>query len=60
MLRIIPDPQDCIFAIMCLGQEEGLFRAHLDGVVYLTLNSCERSPLQWHVEKHLDGYKISC
>ena len=32
----------------------------LDGVVYLTLNSCERSLLQWHVEKHLDGYKTSC
>ena len=29
MWRIISDPQDCTFAIMCLGQEEGLFRAHL-------------------------------
>ena len=29
MWPIIPDPQDCTFAIMCLGQEEGLFRAYL-------------------------------
>ena len=60
MWRIIPDPQDCTFTIMCLGQEEGLFLAHFHGEVYLTPNSCERSSLQWHVEKHQDDYKVAC
>ena len=31
MWRIIPDPQDCTSAIMCLGQEEGLFLRTLVG-----------------------------
>ena len=55
---IMPVPEDCTFAIMCLGQEMGLFLAHWDGEVYLTPNSCELSPLQWYVEKQWDGYKI--
>ena len=56
----MPVPEDCTFAIMCLGQEMGLFFAHWDGEVYLTPNSCELSPLQWYVEKQWDGYTISC
>ena len=58
--RIIPSPQECSFRIMCLGQEEGLFLGHDDGQVYLKSNSCNLCSLQWYVEKHLDGYRISC
>ena len=40
---IMPVPEDCTFAIMCLGQEKGLLLAHGDGEVYLTPNSCKLS-----------------
>ena len=42
---IMPLPVDCSFAIICLGQDKGLFLAHWDRQVYLTPNSCELSPL---------------
>ena len=42
---IMPLPEDCTFAIICLGQDKGLFLAHWDRQVYLTPNSCELSPL---------------
>jgi len=57
---IMPDPWACTFAIMCLGQEEGLLVPHFDGEVYLKPNWCELSPLQWYVEKQWDGFTISC
>ena len=40
---IMPVPEDCTFAIMCLGQEKGLLLAHGHGEVYLTPNSCKLS-----------------
>ena len=58
--RIIPSSLECSFRIQCLGQEEVLFLGHDDGQVYLKSNSCNLCSLQWYVEKHLDGYRISC
>ena len=40
---IMPVPEDCTFAIMCLGQEKGLLLAHGHGEAYLTPNSCKLS-----------------
>ena len=57
---VMPVPEDCTFAIMCLGQERGLFLAHHDGELYLTSNSCDLSPLRWYGLKQWDGFTISC
>ena len=58
--RIMPASQEQTLAITCLRQGEDLFLSHFDGVVSLALNSCNLCSSQWYVEKHLDGYTISC
>ena len=58
--RIMPASQECTFAITCRRQEEVFFLAHFDGEVVLAPNSCNLCSSQWYVEKHLDGYTISC
>ena len=55
----MPVPEDCTFAIMCLGQEGFFFLAHYAEEVYLTPNSRDVSSLQWNVQRQCDSYTIS-
>ena len=55
----MPVPEDCTFAIMCLGQEGFFFLAHYAEEVYLTPNSRDVSSLRWYVQRQCDSYTIS-